>query len=309
MEIRTSKSSKEIENPESGAASERSMYLRRKNVQQVRKSQSAGRTLLRAGKLAGKLCVGAMVLAFLVSVFIYAFTSDKFSLRTVTFKDCRNVNTRQLEDIIRKEFPSHLMQIDLKQLRSRLEQETWCRRAEIRRVLPSELVIYVQERVPSVILEINGELMIADEDGILLDKYDPRYGKLDVPVFKGFSGNDAEGYRQNQDENAERIQMGLRMLADLESGSTAFTRGISEVDLSDKDNVRITLVDDTAEIHLGDRDFLKRFRKLMDNLGRYRELKAQGYEIATIELRFDGQIIYRPRKSTGAQPVATAEAR
>ena len=285
------------------------MYLRRKNVQQVRKSQSAGRTLLRAGKLAGKLCVGAMVLAFLVSVFIYAFTSDKFSLRTVTFKDCRNVNTRQLEDIIRKEFPSHLMQIDLKQLRSRLEQETWCRRAEIRRVLPSELVIYVQERVPSVILEINGELMIADEDGILLDKYDPRYGKLDVPVFKGFSGNDAEGYRQNQDENAERIQMGLRMLADLESGSTAFTRGISEVDLSDKDNVRITLVDDTAEIHLGDRDFLKRFRKLMDNLGRYRELKAQGYEIATIELRFDGQIIYRPRKSTGAQPVATAEAR
>jgi len=250
-----------------------------------------------------------MVLGFFLAVLIYAFTSEKFSLLTVTFKDCRHINTRQLEDIIRREFPSHILQIDLTQLRSRLEQETWCRRAEIRRVLPSGLVIYIQERVPSVILEINGELMIADEDGVLLDRYDPRYGRLDVPVFKGFSGNNVDGYRQNQDENALRVQMGSRMLQDLESGSPAFTRGISEVDLSDKENVRLTLVDDTAEIYLGDRDFLKRFRKLMENLGRYRELKAQGYDIATIELRFDGQIIYRPRRSNGAEPAATAEAR
>ncbi|MBP1691633.1 MAG: Cell division protein FtsQ [Bacteroidetes bacterium] len=309
MEIRTTKSYRDTEDPESDAAPEGSMYLRRKNVQKVRKSQSAGRGLLRAAKLAGKSFVGAMVLAFLVSVVIYAFTSDRFLLQTVTFKDCRNSDSRQLERIIRKEFPAHLMQIDLKQLRNRLEKEIWCRRVEIRRVLPSELVIYVQERVPSVVLEINGELMIADEDGVLLDKYDPRYGKLDVPVFKGFSGNNADGYRQNQAENAERIQTGLRMLADLETGSTAFTRGISEVDLSDKDDVRMILVDDTAEIHLGDRDFLKRLRKLMDNMGRYRELKAQGYEIATIELRFEGQIIYRPRKTDGAELPATAEAR
>ena len=309
MDIKTARITREIEEPEADVASERSRYLRRKNVQQVRKSQSATRNLLRAAKLAGKICLGAVVLGFFVSLFIYIFTSEKFSLQTVTFKDCRHINASQMEDIIRREFPSQVLQIDLQRLRDRLEQETWCRRAEIRRVLPSGLVIYIQERVPSVILDINGEFMIADEQGVLLDRYDPRYGKLDVPVFKGFEGDNADGYRRNQEENAQRVQTGCRMLQDLESGSPAFTRRISEVDLSDKENVRLTLVDDTAEIYLGDRDFLKRFRKLMENLGRYRELQAQGYKIETIELRFDGQIIYRPRKSSGLEPAATAEAR
>jgi len=67
-------------------------------------------------------------------------------------------------------------------------------------------------------------------------------------------------------------------------------------------------VDDAAEIHLGT-GLPEAVQETGDNMGRYRELKAQGYEIVTIELRFDGQIIYRPRKSTGAELPATAEAR
>ena len=49
---------------------------------------------------------------------------------------------------------------------------------------------------------------------------------------------------------------------------------------------------------MGDADFLKRFRTLMSNMSQYQELKAQYNEIASIDLRFDGQIIYRPTKSS-----------
>mgnify|MGYP001087337710 CR=1 FL=1 len=99
--------------------------------------------------------------------------------------------------------------------------------------------------------------------------------------------------------------MGLKMLAELESGSLAFTRNISEVDISDKTNLCITLVDDAAEIFLGDRDFLKRFQTLMSNMSQYRQLKEQYNDIASVDLRFDGQIIYRPRRNAAPQ---TAEA-
>jgi hypothetical protein len=99
--------------------------------------------------------------------------------------------------------------------------------------------------------------------------------------------------------------LGRKMLADLESGSPAFSRAVSEVDLSDRSNLRILLVDDLAEISLGDRDFLKRFRTLMSNLSQYQEVKAQ-YEIGSIDLRFDDQIIYRPRGGAKKPPETPA---
>ena len=73
------------------------------------------------------------------------------------------------------------------------------------------------------------------------------------------------------------------------------TQKISEVDISDPENLKILLVDDTAEVYLGDKDYLKRFRTLMNNLGEYQKLKDQYTEIVSIDLRYDNQIVYRPQ--------------
>jgi len=232
---------------------------------------------------------------FVPPVFFYACKSDKFNLRTVSFHGCKQLASGSLESIVRLEFPGNLLHLDLRKLQRRLVQETWAKQVEIRRILPSSLVVYVQERTPSVILEMHGQLMIADREGILLDEYALNYGKLDMPVFKGAIGNSPETYRLHQEENTARIDLALAMLSELQHGSPAYTRAISEVDLSDPENLRILLVDDTVEISLGDRDFLKRFQTLMGNLDQYKELRSQYNDIASVDLRFDGQIIYRPR--------------
>ncbi len=309
MEIKTARIPKEQEEPELAPVPERSMYLRKKATPQIRKSHHFSRIILKGVKLAGQVGVCLAAVALLVWIVIYAYSSDRFTLNNITFYGCKHLDCAGLEAAIRKEYPTHILRIDLKQLSERIERETWTKKVEIRRILPSDLAIYVQERTPLVILELRGELMLADEDGILLDKYDTRYGKLDVPVFKGLLGDNAEGYRQYQEENSERVRLGLRMLAELESGSAEYTRSISEVDLSDKSNVRIMLVDDTAEIQFGDRDFLKRFSKFMANMNQYRELKVQYGEFASVDLRFDSQIAYRRRNVAGASATGTEEVR
>jgi hypothetical protein len=65
----------------------------------------------------------------------------------------------------------------------------------------------------------------------------------------------------------------------------------------------LLLVDDGAEILLGDRDFLRRYQILMANRAQYRELQAQYQGIASVDLRYEGQIIYRPRAAQDAQVV------
>ncbi len=295
MEIRTNRA-REVQSSRIIPPPDKARH-RKKTVQKLGNGHIPSRRVISALQTLGKLCAFLLTLAFLLLILVYAYTSETFNLRSITFYGCKEIDPKHLEEIVRRDMPVNIVRIDLRQLKDRLERETWVRQVEIRRVLPSALIIYVQERTPSVILEMHGELMVADNDGILLGPYDPRFGKLDVPVFRGVLGDDAEGYRTYQEENAARIRQALDMLSEIESGSPQYVKKISEVDISDRKNLKIMLVDDTAEVYLGDKDFLKRFRTLMSNLSEYQKLKDQYNEIASIDMRFDRQIVYRPRRT------------
>jgi cell division protein FtsQ len=295
MQIKTTRS-REALNARVVTPPDKGHPARRKASRKLGKNHVAGRRFVSALRVLGKAGTFLLILAFMMSVFMYAHTSEKFNLRHVTFYGCRELNQKKMEGIIRHDFPVNILRIDLQKLKERLEKETWAKRVEIRRVLPSGLIISIEERTPSVLLELHGELMIADRDGTMLGRYDPRFGKLGVPIFKGVLGEDAEHYTLYQEENAARISQGLAMLSQIESGMPHATQKISEVDISDPENLKILLVDDTAEVYLGEKDYLKRFSTLMNNLGEYQKLKNQYTEFVWIDMRFENQIVYLPRR-------------
>jgi cell division septal protein FtsQ len=293
MEIKTNRS-REVQNDRVVPPPDKARR-RKKTIKNSSNGHIAGRRFFSVIKTLGKLCAFLLLVFSVFSIFVYAYASDKFNLRDIRFSGCKELDPKQLEEIIRHDFPANILHINLHQLKKRLEEETWIRQVEIRRVLPSLLAIYVQERIPSVIFELHGELMVADSDGRLLDRCERRFGKLDAPVFRGVLGEDMDGYRLHQEENAARIRNAVNMLSEIESELPQDVRKISEVDISDQNNVKIMLVDDTAEVYLGGKDYLKRFRTLMDYMGKYQELKSKNNDIASIDLRFDGQIVYRQR--------------
>jgi len=295
MEIKTNRA-REIQNKKIVPSPDRARHRRRTN-QRMGKNHIPGRRFISVLRSLGKCSIFLMMIAFVLSIFVFTSTSDKFHLRGITFHGCRELDPKQLESIVRQESPASILRINLLQIKNRLEQETWVKGVEIRRVLPSDLVIDIQERIPSVILEMNGTLMVADRDGTLLGEYDPRFGKLDVPVFRGVLGDNAEGYRMYQEENAARIRQGLIMLTEIEAGWPEYAREISEVDIADRSNLKIMLVNDTHEIYLGEKDYLRRIRKFMNNLSEYEKLKEQYNEFASIDLRYDREIIYKLRRS------------
>jgi cell division protein FtsQ len=295
MEIRINKQ-KDIQNAKAAASSEQPKRTRKKTIQKIGKAPSGNRRLRSALKIAARFSLVLLTVFVLVSIFVYAFTSERFKVHSVVFHGCKQAKPKQLETMIRRDFPENILRIDLHRLKTRLEKEPWIRKVEIRRILPSELIIYVQERSPSAILELNGELMLADSEGFLLDAYDPQYGRLDTPVLKGLVGKDAAEYWLNFQENAGRIRQALDMISELGSGSPAYVSQISEVDISDPNNLKILLVDDPAEVFLGEKDYLKRFQKLMDNLNVYQDVKSQHNDIAWVDLRHTGKIVYHSRR-------------
>ncbi len=284
-------------------------YLRRKSSEKLRKRQVLSRSLTNALRVGSRLLLAAAALGLVLWCYRFASSSARFDLRTIKCEGCVQTQQNEIEAIIRKDFPRNILRINLEQLRRRLERERWIKGVQIRRILPSDLIIYVEERVPAAIAEIGGELILTDEEGVFLDRYGPLYGRLDLPVFSGLLGDSASDYDAHLKENAGRIQLGLRVLAELNAGAGEYAHRISEVDLSDSGNVRLLLLDDTTEFYLGDRDFLKRFQLFLANISQYRDLKEEYTDIASVDLRFEGKIIYRPRNLAEASPAASREAR
>lgn len=262
----------------------------KKSGQKVAKNRISLRALFararKIGKLAGVACIAGIIL-FLGIQFYH---SEKFRLRIISISGCREVDPQKVEQIVRESVPERILEIDMAQLRDRLKQHPWIRDVEIRRVLPSGLTIYVDERKPSVILEMQGRLMIADSEGILLDRYDPRYGKLDVPVFKGVSGKDIDSYRSSQTENSLRVHHALEMLSEIESGEPQHVRRISEVDISEWNNLKIMMVDNPFVISLGEKDYLKRFRSLLRS-DKYEQYKNNP-DLVEVDVSLGNSIIY-----------------
>ncbi len=277
--------------------------VRRKAPAQKKAPQKIGRARLgavrilasarRLGRWGGILLIAA-ALGLVVS---RAYHSEKFRVRDIAIYGCKEVDPKVIEGIVRSSIPGSILDVELDELRERLEQVHWVRHVEIRRVLPSGLTLIIRERVPTVILEIGGRLMIADNDGTLLDAYDPRYGHLDVPVFKGVLGTDPDGFRSFQEENSARIRSALGMLAEIRAGAPAALDRISEVDISDRNNMKILLVDDTAEIYLGRNNYALRLQAFLTS-GKYQELKDRNMSIAVVDLRFDDRIVYRSGPAT-----------
>ena len=80
--------------------------------------------------------------------------------------------------------------------------------------------------------------------------------------------------------------------------------GVSEVDVTDDQNLVVIPIDDTVRIQLGHSDYLKRYRTHMEKLSYYRDLMERFGDIESIDLRYEKQIVYQ--RASGTQTAAVA---
>ncbi|MCL2877194.1 MAG: FtsQ-type POTRA domain-containing protein [Acidobacteria bacterium] len=267
---------------------------RRKPASNRKPRLSARSRIAAAFRFLGKVFVPALLTFFVLISGIFALSSDAFELRDIRISGCRHQDAGTLEGIIRGEFPANVLRIDLDKARLRLEKETWVKRVEVHRVLPSSLVLRIEEREPTVLLELGGAQMMADGEGVLLGTYKREFGKIDSPIFRGLAGKDPKTYEKYYTENAGRIRNGVAMLAEIAAEMPQDVRNISEIDLSELNNIKIMMDNDQVEICLGSENYLKRFSGFVgDPAKKYQELKNQGIQVAQIDLSNDGQIVYK----------------
>ena len=92
---------------------------------------------------------------------------------------------------------------------------------------------------------------------------------------------------------APRMKIYNEVIGELDSGGAHYSQDLSEVDLSDPDDVKVLASDPQGEVlvHLGSANYLDRYKIYVAHAQEWRQ---QFDKLESVDLRYDRQIIVNP---------------
>jgi cell division protein FtsQ len=182
---------------------------------------------------------------------------------------------------------SNILTADLASYRKRLMQSPWVADAELRRLLPSTIEVFVSERRPMGLCRLGSALYLVDPHGTLIDEFGPQYSEFDLPIIDGLARTPNGGQPVIDDARAELAARVIDALAPHKD----LAQRVSQIDVADAHDAVVLLQNDGALLHLGEDKFLERLQSYVDLAP---ALKQRVPEIDYVDLRFDERVYVRP---------------
>ncbi len=241
-----------------------------------------------------RLIAGSLVIAVLLVAFLYAFHRlEQFLIRDPRFELNGSVGSAEpesltvagathaaphaVEGVFAEDFGRSVYLIPLADRRATLRTVDWVKDAAVARLWPNRLVVRITERTPAAFITLaSGRAALIDEDGVILPAAKDRFT---LPVLAGVHVDDPITDRR------ERVQRAMRLTKEL--GESA--RKISEIDVSDRDNLKVSepFEGRIITLLLGDRDFAQRHQNFLNHIA---EIKRKLPGASTLDMRLEDRI-------------------
>lgn len=223
----------------------------------------------------------------------YAQRSPYFEIREIRYVGTRHIEPPELTQMLRNAFPRNILLFDLDRARDLLETEPWIRKVRLRRKLPGQIWIYIEERQPAAVADVDGELYLVDPEGVLLDQYGSRYQNIDKPIVKGLKNIARENARE---ENAARMALFQNVIQELDFNQKAHSAAISEIDVNDSNRIAVIPAQYPVPVYLGNNKFQERYEVFLANRELYSQLRQEYGVIESVDVGFDNRIIFHTPK-------------
>jgi len=258
-------------------------YWRRRVNRHVHKARRA-RTLLRwTGIAAANAAIGAVLVLSGASVARHFETSDEIAVREIIVEGTASTTPEAVRAVLQSYLGRNLVELELDEVAAAAAREPWVRQAAVKRILPGTLRVVVTERTPGALALLGGSVYVVDDGGFVMGPAGPEL-PFDLPLLVGLDAH------RGKDREAA-LTRGIDLLMRLHAAFPAWTRGISEVDLSRRDRVVVTLTKGGPQILL-DPDRIDR------NLGAYLALQPtiarRVGDINRVDLRWSQRISLLP---------------
>lgn len=191
----------------------------------------------------------------------------------------------------------NIFRLSLEEKKKQVESIPWVRAATLTRAYPHRMIVRVVEREPVAFANVGGEVKLVDEDGVLLEK--PERGSFAFPVIGGLDA------ASNLADRRARLAVFETFMREMADGAASSGWQISEVDLSDAEDLKAVLVQgsETILVHFGHQNFSERFHDFLTLIPEMRKTNAR---IDSVDLRYRNQVVVNPQPAASRNSEAPA---
>jgi cell division protein FtsQ len=244
---------------------------------------------------------GRALLATGILIVLGGLAVSSFLLKTYLGRDGRfriagagNIAASGLSEVTRTEMlpvfgediGRNIFFVPLAERRRQLEQIPWIERATVMRLLPDQIRVTVVERQPVAFVRQGSQVGLVDSSGVLLAMPPAMMAQhhYSFPVVTGIDTHDPAEGRKN------RMAVYGRLLAELDANNQQLSEQISEIDLSQPEDVRILMPEQGTDIlaHFGEDHFLERYQRYKAHIGEWRQ---QYPKLMAVDLRYEQQVV------------------
>jgi len=213
-----------------------------------------------------------------------------------------HVSRGEITRVFGGDISRNIFAVPLDERKKQLEEVPWVESATVMRILPDRIRVQVTERKPVAFAQIGSRVQLIDVHGVLMEMPFSTTSKYSFPVIAGMNENEPLSTR------SARMKIYQQLVKELDASGERNSKSLSEVDVSDPDDVKVTVEDPDGAVlvHLGSANFADRFHLYVTHL---KEWRSQYQHLDSVDLRYDRQVILNPDSHpSAAKPSVSAEA-
>jgi|SRR5579864_1148954 len=246
------------------------------------------------------IALGLLGLASLGTIVLYNYGERSWRFRiessdNIEVTGIENVTKAQIMEVMGADIGRNTFFVPLTQQKAQLEQIPWVESASVMRFVPNRLKVEIHERTPVAFARVGPRIFLIDAIGTLMEL--PQKHKYSFPVILGMNPGEPLSTR------LPRMKAYNELVQQLDSGGARYSQDLSEVDLSDLDNLKVRVNDPQGDVlvELGSSDYLKRYKTYVSHVQEWRQ---QFQKLESVNLRYDNQVIVNPDLEGKPKPAA-----
>jgi cell division protein FtsQ len=275
----------------------------------------------------GFLLVAGAGIAALLMVQSYVLHDEHFvvpSSASIQIAGNSHLTRPQLLSVFGEDVDRNIFNIPLDERRAQLESLPWVAHATVMRLLPNRVRVAIVERTPVAFVRQGAQIGLVDANGVLFDLPGPEVDEAtgqqrapsasrnapqySFPVLTGISAGDPLSTR------AARMRIYLGFMAALDVTGEGISHKLSEVDLSNPEDVKAIIPGSAPDagsaggdvlVHFGEEKYLERYHQYQDHLAEWR---TQYPRLSSVDMRYEQQVVLEMQPGSAPAPANTTAA-
>jgi cell division protein FtsQ len=283
-----------------------------RNRRRVDRSESARRLKSAGGRVLRVLAIASGVFAGLTGVgyggltaYTWLTHSPRFGISSIAVEGSQRASNEELIRLSGLQLGQNIFKADLSSAAQQVATERWVKTASVERKSTTDVRIRVEERQPSVLVDL-GNLYIADTEGQIFKRVDR--DRLDLPVVSGIT---RQSYEQDPDGTRDALLEAEKLADDYRTRGLEADGPLEEISIDPDRALSLVVAGGAQTILLGVAPFEEKLERLRTIRA---ELKKRGVAAEVIHLESQARpnwvaVKLAPAVADASHPRVPAQAR